>query len=103
MLVVEGADRIPARGGEGGAVHPSQLHPASQGRPRPVPPRNFQRCQRKLASSSSNYKELAENFNMIIDHNDELTKKIEILEQTKATSKRASTSISKSEKVVSTS
>jgi hypothetical protein len=57
----------------------------------------------KLASSSSNYKESAENFDMIIDQNDELTKKIEILEQTKTTSKKASKSIFESKKNASTS
>jgi hypothetical protein len=49
-----------------------------------------------LASSSSSYKELAKKFDIIIDQNDEVTKKIEILEQTKTTSKKASKSIFKS-------
>jgi len=44
----------------------------------------------KLTSSSSKYKELADKFDMIIDQNDELTKQIQIIEQTKATPKKAS-------------
>jgi hypothetical protein len=44
----------------------------------------------KLASSSSNYQELVEKFDMVIDHNDELSKKLELLESTKTTSKSAS-------------
>jgi hypothetical protein len=48
------------------------------------------KLKEKLASSSSNYKEFSEKFDMIIDQNDELIKKIEILEQTKTTFKKAS-------------
>jgi hypothetical protein len=57
----------------------------------------------KLASSSSNYKELAKKFDMIIDQNDELTKKIELLKQTKISSKTTSKSIFESKKDASTS
>jgi hypothetical protein len=42
----------------------------------------------KLASSSSNYIELDKTLDMIIDQNDELTKKNELLEQTKLPLKR---------------
>ena len=52
-----------------------------------------QETQRKLTNSSSNYIELAEKFDMTVDQNGELIKKIEILEQTKTTSKKASKSI----------
>jgi len=45
----------------------------------------------QLASSSTNYEELVLKFDMVLDHNDELTKKIEALEL-KATSSDASTS-----------
>ena len=56
-----------------------------------------------MARSSSNYKELAEKFDMIMDQNDELTKKIEILKPTKGTSKRTSKSIFESKMDASTS
>jgi tRNA uridine 5-carbamoylmethylation protein Kti12 len=46
---------------------------------------------------------LAKKFDMIIDQNDELTKKIELLEQTKTISKKASKSIFESKKDASTS
>ncbi|WVZ84531.1 hypothetical protein U9M48_031557 [Paspalum notatum var. saurae] len=52
----------------------------------------------QLASSSTNYEELVLKFDMVLDHNDELTKKIEALEL-KATSSNASTlSFEKSKK-----
>jgi hypothetical protein len=57
----------------------------------------------KLASSSSNYKELAEKIDMIIDQNNELTKKIELLEQTITIYKKASKSIIETKKDASTS
>jgi len=44
----------------------------------------------QLASSSTNYEELVLKFDMVVDHNDELTKKIEALEL-KATCTHAST------------
>ena len=44
----------------------------------------------QLASSSTNYEELVLKFDIVLDHNDELTKKIEALEL-KATSSNAST------------
>ncbi|CAN6324860.1 unnamed protein product [Urochloa humidicola] len=47
----------------------------------------------KLASSSSNYKELAEKFDLILSENDELTTRIEKLEKAKTTSHIASTPI----------
>ncbi|WVZ63990.1 hypothetical protein U9M48_013576 [Paspalum notatum var. saurae] len=57
----------------------------------------------QLASSSTNYEELVLKFDMVLDHNDELTKKIEALEL-KATSSNASTlSFEKSKKDASTS
>ncbi|WVZ97059.1 hypothetical protein U9M48_042622 [Paspalum notatum var. saurae] len=57
----------------------------------------------QLASSSTNYEELVLKFDMVLDHNDELTKKVEALEL-KATSSDASTlSFEKSKKDASTS
>ena len=51
-----------------------------------------------MASSSTNYEELVLKFDMVLDHNDELTKKVEALEL-KATSSNASTlSFEKSKK-----
>ncbi|CAN6325463.1 unnamed protein product [Urochloa humidicola] len=47
----------------------------------------------KLASSSSNYKELAEKFDLILSENDELTTRIEKLEKVKTTSHIASTPV----------
>jgi hypothetical protein len=63
---------------------------------------NNKELKEKLTSSSSNYKELAKKFDLIIDQNDEQTKKIELLEQTKTTSKNSSKPTFASKKDAST-